>query len=140
MDCIGWFFNPFPQVGSAVESLAQTPPLAWGVSQCFTTWNCISRTYVGGVTIAEAGERDVGPPVAVDRGEEFDVPTPEELNAMSEGDRMGIESGAKVFLRGRGTLTRRTAQGINRRNVAVAVAVEARAEVRRRRLRKRTPA
>ena len=146
MDCIGWFFNPLPQVGSAVGSLAQTPPgqdtasRVGSKSQCFTTWNCISRTYVGGVTIAEAGERDVGPPVAVDRGEEFDVPTPEELNAMSEGDRMGIESGAKVFLRGRGTLTRRTAQGINRRNVAVAVAVEARAEVRRRRLRKRTPA
>ena len=131
-------------MGSAVGSLAQTPPgqdtasRVGSKSQRFTTWNCISRTYVGSVTIAEAGERDVDPPVVVDRREEFDVPTPEELNAMSEGDRMGIESGAKVFLRGRGALTRRTAQGINRRNVAV----EARVEVgrRARRLRERTPA
>ena len=76
-NCIGWFFNPLSQVGSAVGSLTQAPPgqdtasRVGSKSQRYTTWNCISRTYVGGVTIAEAGEREADPPPAVDRREDL---------------------------------------------------------------------
>lgn len=60
-NCMGWTFSPLPPVGSQVGSLETTPCCLDSASkvgcksQSFTSWDCLSRSYVGGVFIATAG-------------------------------------------------------------------------------------
>ena len=83
-NCVGWMFDLLPQVGSAMGNLLHTPTAqdiasrVGSESQRYTTWNCISRLYIGGVVIADAGvQPNEAHNAEQDRHEEYDVPTQE---------------------------------------------------------------
>jgi len=109
---LGWFFDSLPNVGSQVGSLLSVPTATDHVSkvgcksQTYTTWNEISRSYVASVLIRPNGTHQPLEMVDLVYG---DVPTHEELQALSLLDRKLLSSGARLYIRGVGVLTKHQA-------------------------------
>lgn len=112
--CIGWTYSPLPQVGSPSGTLTTTPTGLDSASkvgcksQSYTSWDCLSRSYVGGVYILTDTAVNVPIPTAqvteIDlRG---DIPTQEELSAMSHAQKILYNTKQKVFARGLGLVSR----------------------------------
>ncbi|KAL0130250.1 hypothetical protein PUN28_002088 [Cardiocondyla obscurior] len=60
-NCVGWNFSSLPQVESVVGAL-QTTPMGMDSasrvgckSQFYTSWDCLSRSYVGAVRLFSQG-------------------------------------------------------------------------------------
>lgn len=112
MTVVGWFFNPQITVASTDTSLANnfvgldSVSRVGGRSSNNTSWNCISRSYVGSVRIKQAAaEVGLGRPDDVVPIE--DVPTQTEINGFSMAEKQLYEKGMKLFFRRRGLLSRR---------------------------------
>lgn len=109
-NCIGWTFNPLPQVGSPSGTLQTTPALDSASkvgckSQSYTSWNCTSRSYIGGIMVTD-GKVAPEAPRAQDRAIVGDVPTQQEIAAFSSSQMMLYSKGIKMFVRGKGLLTK----------------------------------
>ncbi|KMQ84451.1 e3 ubiquitin-protein ligase [Lasius niger] len=104
-------FSPLPQVGSLVGLLTTTPTVLDSAtkvgckSQSYTSWDYMSRLYVGGVFVSDAAEQ---PQVRVTRedGEKWDKSTKQKLADMYPAQRILLEKGLKVFIRGKGVMSR----------------------------------
>ncbi|CAL1678865.1 unnamed protein product [Lasius platythorax] len=110
-NCIGWTFGPLPQVGSPVGYLKTTPTGLDSAtkigckSQSYTSWDCVSRLYVGGVYIAEPTTTETHSRTRRD-DTVGDTPTQEEKATMIPAQRILLDKGIKIFVRGKGVLTR----------------------------------
>lgn len=110
-NCIGWIFSPLPQVGSPVGNLKTTPTGLDSAtkigckSQSFTSWDCVSRLYVGGVLIAEQPTSDAPTRVRRDTTIVGDTPTEEEAAQFLPAQKILLDKKLKIFVRGHGVLT-----------------------------------
>ncbi|KMQ93498.1 peroxidase 12 [Lasius niger] len=108
---MGWTFGPLPQVGSPVGYLKTTPTGLDSATkigckaQSYTSWDCVSRLYVGGVFIAEQPNSDA--PIRTRRDTNIlgDTPTAEERAQMAPAQKILLDKGLKIFVRGHGVLT-----------------------------------
>ncbi|BAR72204.1 capsid protein [Camponotus yamaokai virus] len=110
-NCIGWIFSPLMTVGSPTGSLEttfcgqDTASRNGSKHQSYTTWDCLSRQYLCGSVVVdklERAKREVTPRMT----ERFqDVPTQEELDALTEMQRDLYHDGLRVFVRGKGLMT-----------------------------------
>lgn len=111
-NCMGWTFSPLPQVGSSVGYLKTTSTGLDSASkigcksQSYTSWDCVSRSYVGGVYISAADNQHQRPMRQTTAEEVGDVPTPAELARLSEHQRQLYDQKLKVFVRGRGLMSK----------------------------------
>lgn len=114
-NCIGWTFIPLPQVGSPVGYLSTTPiglDSATKVgckSQSFTSWDCLSRLYVGGVYVHQ-DEHTTRTTRQTQSDLIGNVPTQEELAALTDHQKLLLERGLKIFVRGKGVMTKKQLQ------------------------------
>lgn len=114
-NCIGWTFSPLMAVGSPVGNLLTTPANEDYASrvgckqQSFTSWDCVSRLYIGGaVVIEEHEDKDSKVRSTRDVSEHIpspDVPTKEELEEMEPMNRRMFKKEMRVFFRGHGVMT-----------------------------------
>lgn len=109
-NCIGWTFSPLLTVGSPCGDLRTTPgnedfvSRAGSKSQSYTSWDCISRSYVGGVVeVKTQKKRHVH---RVKRDVPGDIPTENELEDMTPLERMWYTKGLRVFVRGKGIMSK----------------------------------
>lgn len=109
-NCIGWTFSPSSQIGSPGGILTTT---ATGLdhaskfgckSQSYTSWNCISRLYVGGVYIVASDHQVQTKDTKRDRP--GDIPTPEDLDSFYPIEKILYNKGLRIFVRGKGLLTK----------------------------------
>lgn len=113
-NCMGWMFSPLPQVGSQVGTLETTPTGLDSASkigcksQSYTSWDCVSRLYVGGMYLEEDEHAYRITPIVdhQDWIEQSDVPDRTELAKMSHADVLAYNKGKKVFVRGTGMVTK----------------------------------
>lgn len=110
-NCIGWNFSPLPQVGSPVGNLKTTPAgldSATKVgckSQSYTSWDCVSRSYVGGVFVSSGTQAPIR---EVRQVEDIvgDIATPEERALFLPAQKILYDRGMKIFIRGKGLMTK----------------------------------
>lgn len=111
----GWWFSPLPQVGSTSCALRCTPHGQDTASsngcrtQSFTSWSCLSRSYYAGAVLdvdgpaGLVGEEHLGAAGLIYPVRE---PTSDELQLLSPMERLQLEEGVKVFVGGKGLMTR----------------------------------
>ncbi|KAL0101899.1 hypothetical protein PUN28_018451 [Cardiocondyla obscurior] len=109
-NCVSWNFSPLPQIGSVVGAL-QTTPVGMDSasrvgckSQSYTSWDYLSRSYVGAVRLFSQEGEAVPQRRPVQEEIQWDLPTAAELSQMTSVDRKLLEKGARKFVRGRGVL------------------------------------
>lgn len=122
-NCMGWTFSPLPQIGSSVGYLKTTPTGLDSASkvgcksQSYTSWDCVSRSYVGGVYILAGDNQHPRPTRHAQTEETGDIPIPAEMARLSEHQRLLFDQGLRVFVRGRGLMSQhqfRTYMGMRR--------------------------
>ncbi|BAU58961.1 capsid protein [Camponotus nipponicus virus] len=129
---LGWTFSPLPKVGSQVGDLNNTPGASdlasqnGCKSQSFTSWDCVSRLYVGGAVVSTVEPQGVAT-TRLSPVEDGDIPTQEELTAMSASERYFYKKGMRKYYRGKGVLTEHQYQTWKRKR-APAQGVQTRAQ------------
>lgn len=109
-NCIGWTFSPLPQVESPVGNLLTTSSVldvatkTGCKAQSYTSWDCMSRCYVGGVYISE-GDKIITPTHHL-REFRGDKPTKEDMVGWNRTQKILYEQGKKVFVKGKGLMTK----------------------------------
>ncbi|XP_011686539.1 PREDICTED: uncharacterized protein LOC105449216 [Wasmannia auropunctata] len=115
-NCMGWTFSPSPQVGSPVGNLETTQTSLDSAarvgckSQSYTSWDCVSRLYVGGVYIVETADEHGQWVEGAEYVPKGDTPTPEEWKALSCVNQQYLDGGVKIYIRGKGVMTRQQAK------------------------------
>lgn len=108
-----WIFNPLPEVGSNVAPLSNCPAgLDWASkvkcsTQSYTSWDCVSRSYVGAYTFFSEPTRKKREISSVDLTQlDPDTPTDEEISGWDQVEKEMYAVGKKMYFRGVGLLTK----------------------------------
>ncbi|KAM0736337.1 hypothetical protein ACS0PU_010298 [Formica fusca] len=124
-NCIGWTFSPLVAVGSPVGNLLTTPANEDCASrvgckqQSFTSWDCLSRSYIGGAVVIENPGDGTDAKSRTTRSVKEhlpkpDIPTEEELQQLDPMDRSMYKRGMRVYSRKHGLLTQAQFERVHR--------------------------
>ncbi|KAL0102398.1 hypothetical protein PUN28_017975 [Cardiocondyla obscurior] len=96
-------------------------------SQSYTSWDCVSRSYVGAVCIFSIGDQGTAPPPPPPEEMKWDYPTAAELAQLSTVDKKLLQKGANKYVRGKGALPLKQAtEAMMRRRERQAASIPAR--------------
>lgn len=117
-NCIGWMFSPLTTVGSPVGYLKttyagqDTASRHGSKHQSYTSWDCLSRQYLCGCVVVEHNIRERREVTSRMIERHVDVPTQEEIDSWTPMKRGLYERGQRVFVRGKGLLTKKQLERI----------------------------